>query len=221
MSCAGHSHDHEHADELEQSLRKHIDFARVTCLNEDTTGSAQRLLEEKIYENRFEESNVKLISQEDGDQDLLLHVPFLEAVSISTVSISGPRNESSGETSGPRRVKLFVNRDDIGFDEAQDLIPAAEIELVPGSHELYGETDATIDYPLRPAGRFQNVSSLVLYFPENYSDNDGIQTEISYCGFKGKGTNVKRKAVKAVYETIGMVEDHDVPTDALGGRNIM
>ena len=220
MSCIGHSHDHEHADEMDQSLRKLIDFPRVTCLNEDTPGIAQRLLQEKTYETRFEECNVRLLSQEDGDQDLLLHVPFTEAVSISSLSISGPRNQS-GNTSGPRRVKIFVNRDDIGFDEAQDLIPVAEIELVPGSHEIYGDSDATIDYPLRPAGRFQNVSSIVLYFPENYADDDESQTEISYCGFKGKGTNVKRKAVKAVYETIGMIEDHDVPADAFGGRNII
>ena len=42
-------------------------------------------------------------------------------------------------------------------------------------------------------------------------DEDRMQTEITYVGFKGKGTNVKRKAVEAVYETRGMKKDHKVP----------
>jgi hypothetical protein len=45
---------------------------------------------------------------------------------------------------------------------------------------------------------------------EDY-DEDRVSTEITYVGFKGKGTNMKRKAVEAVYETRGMKKDHKVP----------
>ena len=37
-------------------------------------------------------------------------------------------------------------------------------------------------------------------------------------GFKGKGTNVKRRAVEAVYETRGMKKDHSVPGNEYFGR---
>ncbi|KAL3778010.1 hypothetical protein ACHAW5_003433 [Stephanodiscus triporus] len=52
---------------------------------------------------------------------------------------------------------------------------------------------------------------------DNYGvdvDDDGhdtVQTEITYVGFKGKGTNVRRRAVEAVYETMGMKADHKQP----------
>ena len=218
-----HSHDHEHTDEYEVSLRQYIDFPRVTCLNEDTEGSAKQLLEHKSYEKRFDHSNssLKILSQEDGDQDLLITVPFTEAVSITSICISGPL-AGNDSTAGPKKVKIFSNRDDIGFSEAQDLEPSQEFYLASPDHEhdVHHE-NASADYPLRPAGRFQNVTSLVLYFPEpNYSDDDDIQTEILYIGFKGKGTNVRRKAVDTVYETIGMVENRDVRAE-MGGRNLI
>ena len=34
--------------------------------------------------------------------------------------------------------------------------------------------------------------------------------QITYIGFKGKGMNVKRQAVDAVYEAVGMKSDHAV-----------
>ena len=49
-------------------------------------------------------------------------------------------------------------------------------------------------------------------------DEDRVPTEISYIGFKGKGTNVRRKAVKAIYETTGMRRDHKVPGSEYFGR---
>ena len=43
------------------------------------------------------------------------------------------------------------------------------------------------------------------------TDEDCVPTCITYVGFKGKATNVKRQAVEAVYETLGMKKDHQVP----------
>jgi len=41
--------------------------------------------------------------------------------------------------------------------------------------------------------------------------------QITYIGFKGKGMNVKRQAVDAVYEAVGMKSDHKV-ADAYTSR---
>ena len=222
MSCHGHSHDHDHVDETDVSLRKYIDIPNVRCLNEDEAGMAQRIL--KPYESRLEmtTSNASLKSQLDGDVDLLLHIPFTEAVTIHYISIAGPRRIES-ETAGPKKVKIFVDREDLDFDEAMELPPTCEIELVPSEHELeYSDEYGTIDYPLRPGGRFQNISNLALYFPDpNYAEDDDTQTEISFIGFKGKGTSLRRRAVDAVYEKIGMPDDNEVSPDELTCRRIL
>jgi hypothetical protein len=96
------------------------------------------------------------------------------------------------------------------------LDPQATLELLPAHHFVEG----SIDYPLRPAGRFQSVSSLSIYFQDNYGDEE-TATEITFVGLKGKGSSVKRRAVETVYESRGMPTDHKVPGDEFGGRNVL
>jgi hypothetical protein len=93
------------------------------------------------------------------------------------------------------------------------LPPEATLHLVPPEHFVEG----TIDYPLRPAGRFQNISSLCLFFQDNHQPNDDVvSTIITFVGLKGKGTGQKRVAVEAVYESRGMPKDHKVPDGEYG-----
>lgn len=238
MSCEGHSHDHEHAaapddtnSSLGASLRPSIDFASVQCLNESRPNSGRDVL--KLYENRLS-SIPSLLSQHDPDEvpELLLIVPFSEMVSMKSICIHSScadnvlSNTATATTAPPRTVRIFVNRPNLDFETARDLDPTATITLVPQSHQFTEEhIGSTIDYPLRPAGRFQNVTEIALYFCDNYAmppgcggsrdmddtDEDCVPTCITYVGFKGKATNVKRQAVEAVYETLGMKKDHQVP----------
>lgn len=227
MNCSGHSHDHEHgdSDEALASLREYVDLPRVYCLNEATTNSGRAVL--KSHADRFQ-ATPHLLSTEDPDDEpeLLLHVPFTEAVAIKTLSVQGAPGRSNGglgdiDTSAPKTVKVFANRTDVDFDTARDMEPTTTLTLLPPEH---GADYGTIDYPLRPAGRFQSVSSITLYFGDNYArqedpDGDAVQTEISYVGFKGKGLNVKRQAVECVYESRGMKKDHKVPDGEFGMQN--
>lgn len=154
---------------------------------------------------------------------------FSEAVAIHSICICG-NSSLARATAPPFHVKIFVNRIDLDFEMARELEPAMNLELVPPEHCL--SEQATLDYPLRPAGRFQGCSSITLFFSDNYSaphnsnrDNfiedieSILSTEINYIGFKGKGTNMKRMAVEAVYESIGMKQDHQVPDGDLGARH--
>ena len=52
-------------------------------------------------------------------------------------------------------------------------------------------------------------------------DDEVVPTEISYVGFKGMGTNVKQKAVKAVYKNRGMKKDHKVPDEEFSAKHFM
>ena len=238
--CGSHSHDHEHSEpddtntSLGTSLRPSIDFSNVRCLNESRLGAGRDIL--KLYDERWT-SEPKLLSQEDHEEEpeLLLVVPFTEAVSIkslcvlshagssamTTTTTTTTTNNNTNTTAPPRTVRIFVNRPNLDLDDCRDLEPDAEIILVPPTHQWSEEhASGTIDYMLRPAGRFTNVSEVALYFPDNYYDMEQeqqqqsfifVQTEITYIMFKGRGTNVKRRAVEAVYETRGMTKDHKTP----------
>ena len=244
MPCEGHSHDHEHAEpddtnaSLGASLRPQIDFPSVQCLNESQPNSGREIL--KYYEDRMTSTPV-LTSQDDPDEDpeLLLIVPFTEPVGMKSLSVlsyaDAPNATRNNDTSAPRTVRIYVNRPNLDFETVRDLEPTATLTLVPPAHqwdEEHSPEGGTIDYPLRPQGRFQNVSEIALYFCDNYAmpegaggsndmddtDEDRVPTEISYVGFKGKGTNFKRKAVEAVYETRGMKKDHKTPGNEYFGR---
>mmetsp|Transcript_22428 Transcript_22428/g.33564 ORF Transcript_22428/g.33564 Transcript_22428/m.33564 type:complete len:265 (+) Transcript_22428:50-844(+) len=92
-----------------------------------------------------------------------------------------------------------------------------------------GVGGATLDYPLRPGSKFKYCNSITLFFGDNFASklaeveggdaDEVIPTEITYVGFKGEGTSVKRVAVKAVYETRGMKKDHTVPGGEFGAES--
>jgi PITH domain len=208
--CSGHSHDHEHAgDDLGLSLRPQIDLDGVTCLNEEVAGMGRSVL--KLHEDRLSAEPV-LRSQED-DPELLLYIPFTEAVTILSIAVRSVVGDGGERAAAPpRTVKLFPNRDDLDFDTARELQADATLQILPPDHFVEG----TIDYPLRPAGRFQNISSLTMFFPDNYEQDDEVSTVVTFVGLKGKGTRQKRMAVEAVYESQGMPKDHKVPDGEYG-----
>jgi hypothetical protein len=201
--CNGHSHDHEHEDELGMSLRPQIDLPKVFCLNEEVENAGRSVL--KTHEGRLS-ATPSLTSPQD-DPELLLFIPFTESVTLQSLSI---RSVESQETAPPKTIRIFTNRDDLDFETARELPPQMQLELLPPYHFAEG----SIDYPLRPAGRFQNIASVTIFVQDNYDEGGEQPTEITFVGLKGKGTNMKRVSVEAVYEKQGMPKDHK----AMGGE---
>ncbi len=247
MSCEGHSHDHDHDDEMGVSLQAHIDMSQVYCLNEHEPNAGRSVLKPFVDRLTFDPSLQS--PRDDDDLELLMHIPFSEAVSIKYITISGrasiflPNENEEEATSAPCTVKVFANRNDIDFDTARDMDADVTLELVPPEHTVEVQQNiassmneereevnlgASLDYPLRPASKFKYCSSVTLFFGDNYAqrlaesqgryDDDVIPTEITYIGFKGVGTSVKRQAVQAVYETRGMKKDHKVPGAEFGTK---
>jgi PITH domain len=208
--CSGHSHDHEHSDDLGLSLRQYIDFSRVSCLNEEVQDSGRSVL--KLHEHRL--SNNPFLKSCEGDPELLLNIPFTETVTVQSISVRSGIEPS--DTSPPRRIKLFANRYDLDFETARELPPQQQLEILPPHHL----PDGTIDYPLRPAGRFQNISSLTIFFMDNYDEGMQSSTIVTHVGLKGKGTKMRHGVVATVYETQGMPKDHKV-SDLKGAPNVL
>lgn len=209
-ACDGHTHDTED-DDLGQSLRPQIDFSLVTCLNEEFPNSGKSVL--KLHEDR--KTRDPYLKSNDGDPELLLHIPFTEAVTVKTMSF---RTEVPGGIEGapPKTIKVFCNRDDLDFDTARDMEPQTTVELVTPDHC----PDGTLDYVLRPSGRFQNISSLTIMVMDNFEEGDDVSTIVSYVGVKGRGSGQKRLAVETVYETRGQKKDHKVEGE-FGGQQLI
>jgi len=112
--------------------------------------------------------------------------------------------------SSPKKVLLFTNRDDIDFSNVKDLKPVQDFDL----HEDFkGE----LEYPTKIA-KFSNVTSLTLYFPENYGADT---TKIYYVGLKGDYAPLpKREAIITSYESKPQLKDHQVPDESKGFRSV-
>jgi len=131
--CQGHSHDHgDHGggngDGLGTSLRKQVDLDRVVCLNEEVPDSGKLVL--KLHEDRL--SSEPSLRSPDGDPELLLTIPFTEAVTVWYVTVRN--GSSSRDTASPRKIKLFTNRDDLDFETARELPAQQELNLLPTEH---------------------------------------------------------------------------------------
>eukprot|EP01134_Creolimax_fragrantissima_P008400 CFRG8400T1 len=159
-----------------------VDFIQtnqIECLNQSETHTVSAL---------FTEDQSYLES--DCDEQLILTVPFNQPVKIHSIRV-----RSVADGSGPKKIRLFINRANApDFDEADEIPCAQELEL--GASDL--EDNAII--PLKFV-RFQNVTSLTIFVSSNQSDMD--TTKISYLEFIGSpraATNMnefKRVAGKA------------------------
>lgn len=189
--CCAHDHDCEaHECAKMWSLHEAVDLAHVTCLN--GSGSAPKDLL-RDWEARVDGA-VHVCSDVD-DREMLLHVPFDKDVRCSALCVvGGPRR------SGPSRVRLFVNREDVDFDVAEQLPPQQEFDLLDDHDRGH------VEYPLRPT-KFSMVRSITLHFVDNFVQQGC--TELQFVGFKGKMLHTAREPPKQViYEAKPNVQDH-------------
>ncbi|CAK0853682.1 unnamed protein product [Prorocentrum cordatum] len=119
----------------------------VSCLNEDAHYPVANL---------FKKDGSYL--QSDTDPQLLVSVPFAEPVCIAGLRIEA----TAGDEEAPARVKLFTNRPDIGFDEAESDEPLQSFELA------LADTKAGAPALELRRAKFRSVHSLQLFVEENY-----------------------------------------------------
>lgn len=116
----------------------------------------------KSYDER-ENDTPYMVSNED-DPEMIMHVPFTEGVRVTHVSITG---HVGGQA--PKEVKIWADREDIDFTNAEDLTPSQTIELVdPDVHIGF---DGNLDYPLR-GSKFNNITHLTLFFTDNFGADE-------------------------------------------------
>merc|ERR1711871_296496 len=206
----GHDHGHSCAHEAvplnmddpdggeEWSLFQKIDHGHLRGLNIEE-GTVARPF--KPRDERFDTSKY---ARSSADEQLIIHVPFTEIVKVKSICVIGPRD---GEA--PSELKVFVNREDVDFTSADDLAPTQAWDLVE-------ERVDGVEYQTK-LSKFSNVSSLTLYFPNNFGAE---LTTVYYIGFKGEFTSYKRQAVEAVYEARPVPKDHKVRDEMKAGSTL-
>ena len=182
-ACDGHNHISPEAQSAQDwSLYQDVDTTRLTCLNEASPNSLQRVL--RPWDQRTDR-DLPVLSSET-DQELLMCIPFTSPVHIRSICIIGP-----GDVENPSHMKAFINKDTMDFSSASSTKALQQFDLIQSNNE------GQLEYPTKYT-HFQNVSKLWLYVDFNYG---GDVTKIQYIGLKGVSTNYKREAVKAEYET--------------------
>ena len=191
--CGGKGCVHIQPDIVNQdSLYKYIDNNGVRALNERVDGSAAKIL------LPFDQKRQKelVCESEDDDEQMIIHVPFTASVKVTSICIVG-----DGATC-PRRMHVWANRDDIDFDNCEDVKPSHIFDIAPNP---LGE----IQYPTDPI-KFKNIHSLTLWISENHG---GDQTAVSFLGFRGAFIAPRVGVVVATYESRAQLADHRVPDE--------
>lgn len=128
-----------------------------------------------------------LLAVSDTDEQLLINIPFNQAVKLTSVAIKG---DAADPATAPRRVRLFVDRPSLGFSEAESDPAAQEFVL--------SEADAAAGsaVPLR-AAKFGRVTQLAVFI----ADNQGGGEETRVCSLViegGAGDTFDVAAIKKV-----------------------
>jgi hypothetical protein len=144
----------------------------------------------------------------DADEEIMVIAKFISPVHIRKLCIIGGGGDENTESSHPREVRLYVNRDGIDFTEVHETRPAQVFNLPinrDGSVELITSVTS-----------FTGVNSLAFFFPSNHGESE--VTAIQYIGMQGEHTHFRREAVNAVYEVLCTGEEtvHGTTESRLG-----
>ena len=164
----------------------------VFALNEKNHLSCQKLF--KIKEDMLDRENY--CESNDGDPDLIIHIPFSMQVNLRSMIIIGGEDGMS-----PAKIKIFVNKKDSEIDfDLKDM--KCEQEQV-----CFENPDGKLPYFFK-ANKFHSVWSLTLVVIFNHGAD---KTRFYYIGFNGVNTH-KRKKFKLEVPEESKNKTHVVPT---------
>jgi len=160
--------------QCEVSLRDYIAFDKVFALNADP----------KTYPRSILEGHGILKSDPEVDQQVMLVIPFREAVKLKSIRFLCDSKDSDDESSGPKDVHLFVDRPNFSFSDAESAVAPQVLKLTPANLSLGAAV------PLKFV-KFQNVHSLTVFISSNQSDTEITSlNELELFGFPIAGTNM-------------------------------
>ncbi|KAL8286499.1 hypothetical protein RQP46_004516 [Phenoliferia psychrophenolica] len=157
------------------SLNSFIDMGQISCLNEDAAHTIRDLLKG---------GGDKWLAS-DADEQLLLHIPMNQSTKIRAIRFT---TLPSVAAQAPKTIRLFVNKANLGFDDAESEEPAQELVLT----EAQARGDEAVQ--LRFV-RFQNVSVLSIFVQDNQEGEDVSRIDkLELLGLMVEGTDMSQLA---------------------------
>lgn len=102
----------------------------------------------------------RLGCKSDADEQLILHIAFQEFVKVKSIKFVA-FNDGNEPESNPTLVKVYVNRENLGFEDIEDVDPTQVFELTA---EDLRESSEPI---MTKFVKFQRVKSLTFFVEEN------------------------------------------------------
>ncbi|ORE11670.1 DUF1000-domain-containing protein [Rhizopus microsporus var. microsporus] len=136
--------------------------------------------------NQQTENNVKNIFKDDSsylesdvDEQLIISVPFNQPVKIHSLKF-----KAHNVAQAPKTIRLYANRQALGFDDTDSVKETQVIELAPKDFEQ----DAIVN--LRFV-KFQNITHITLFVVDNQEDEETTQLEqLIFIGTPVETTNM-------------------------------
>eukprot|EP00003_Mantamonas_plastica_P002733 TRINITY_DN1209_c0_g1_i3.p1 TRINITY_DN1209_c0_g1~~TRINITY_DN1209_c0_g1_i3.p1 ORF type:complete len:182 (+),score=59.56 TRINITY_DN1209_c0_g1_i3:148-693(+) len=178
-----------------------IDTTKLRALNLQDKKSVGDVF--KPYDDRFDGKFIE--SDEDVDEEIILFIPFVCDVQIKSICILGGEDDKS-----PSTMKVWTNREDIDFSNADNIKCTQKFELV-------NDNTQAIDYPVN-IPKFRSCANITIFFNSNF----GAETsKIYYLGLKGVTSKIVREQVViATYESSANLADHKNRADQAASSNL-
>ena len=132
---------------------------------------------------RFPHTNLfmgdsRLGCKSEADEQLILHIAFQETVKVKSIKFLA-FNDGNDPELNPTTVKMYVNRNNLGFEDIDDVDPTQVIELTADDLREGSEPIAT------KFVKFQRVGSITFFIEEN---NGGEVSALGGLKIFGRGT---------------------------------
>lgn len=152
----------------EVSLNDVIEGSGCYCLGEKA---------DKPWRNLLSGGGAALPLESDADEQLLLHFTFRQTVKLSSIDFGLPENDSC-----PQTIKLFLNTNNLGFDDASSNKPVEQFEIDD-------EDLSQFNFKVK-AVKWNRVESITIFVEDNHGNDISALTSINFNGVTIQGTNV-------------------------------
>lgn len=215
MSCEhehhNHNHDHDHSHvppvptSAAQLLNLKINLDHVVALNVQNP----RHEWPKVFKTGNSRYEVKPVLKSDADEQLILHIPFLNgSVKLHSVILR------TNALHCPKTIQMWKNSPQIDFDTVEDFKPhfsATQPHVGVGYDDedempLVVETDADFVEHFVPRHVFSGVQHLTLFVKDAYDDDD--ESHVHLVELRGEFTELSKDPVITVYEAAANPADH-------------
>lgn len=126
----------------------------------------------------------RLGCKSDADEQLIIHVSFQEFVKVHSIKFT-EFNQGLNPEENPSKIHIFINRENLGFEDCDDVDPEQTLELTAADLRESSSPSA-LKYV-----KFQRVKSLTFYIEDNAGADISALGGLKIYGRPTETTNMK------------------------------